>query len=267
MFFHIFICVKEKHKLLIGKVFGPITIKNIIPHYRHSSSQRHQVNYDAEVYCDVCKQNKTMGLRSILEGNNKSCGCLKHVKPFGLQNPKCLDLTGQKFHKLMVLNVDPSRRNRVFWWCRCDCGKEKSVAARHLRNGSVKSCGCDKHLTGKQNPCWKGYEEIGAHYWARQVRGAEQRNLSFKITIEYVWDLFIKQNKKCALTGQPLCFQSRTALTDGTASLDRIDSSRGYEVGNVWWVHKDINSLKSNFTLDNFREMCKLVTQYEINTR
>ena len=35
-----------------------------------------------------------------------------------------------------------------------------------------------------------------------------------------------------------------------TASLDRIDSSKGYQPGNVWWVHKRVNRLKNDFSMD-----------------
>lgn len=57
------------------------------------------------------------------------------------------DLTGQRFGRLVVLRrgddqVLRSGTKRVMWICRCDCGSEKRVAARHLKNGSAQSCGC-----------------------------------------------------------------------------------------------------------------------------
>jgi hypothetical protein len=50
-------------------------------------------------------------------------------------------------------------------------------------------------------------------------------------------------------------------VSDGTASLDRIDNSKGYIVGNVWWVHKDINTMKMDFPLEQFRSYCKRVSE------
>ena len=44
-----------------------------------------------------------------------------------------------------------------------------------------------------------------------------------------------------------------------TASIDRIDSSKGYERGNVQFVHKDINAMKWNLSLAKFMEYCKLI--------
>ena len=44
-----------------------------------------------------------------------------------------------------------------------------------------------------------------------------------------------------------------------TASLDRIDSSKGYVIGNVQWVHKDINIMKNKFDNQYFIDMCKKI--------
>lgn len=57
--------------------------------------------------------------------------------------PKKVDLTGQKFHHLLVLRDDGFRQGRkVYWYCKCDCGKEINVRADHLKEGRIKSCGC-----------------------------------------------------------------------------------------------------------------------------
>jgi len=46
---------------------------------------------------------------------------------------------------------------------------------------------------------------------------------------------------------------------ENTASLDRIDSSKGYVKDNVQWVHKDINRMKWNFPQDKFVKLCSFV--------
>ena len=58
---------------------------------------------------------------------------------------KRIDLTGQRFGRLVVEGfayADKCRRS--MWKCRCDCGKEKIVAMQPLRDGRIKSCGCEK---------------------------------------------------------------------------------------------------------------------------
>jgi hypothetical protein len=51
---------------------------------------------------------------------------------------------GQRFTRLLILGdaPTPDRNRRVF--VRCDCGTEKIVQARHLRERSAMSCGCLK---------------------------------------------------------------------------------------------------------------------------
>lgn len=57
--------------------------------------------------------------------------------------PKFIDLTGQRFGRLTVLDRAGSSAARYARWrCGCDCGAEKVVDGRHLRSGGTKSCGC-----------------------------------------------------------------------------------------------------------------------------
>lgn len=54
-------------------------------------------------------------------------------------------MSGKKFERLTVLSfdkIDAGRRYR--WFCRCDCGIEKSIDGQYLRSGFTKSCGCLK---------------------------------------------------------------------------------------------------------------------------
>lgn len=47
---------------------------------------------------------------------------------------------------LTVVREDEVRvKNEVMWLCRCDCGNMKTISARCLRRGGVKSCGCLVH--------------------------------------------------------------------------------------------------------------------------
>lgn len=88
-------------------------------------------------------------------------------------------------------------------------------------------------------------------------RSATKRKIPFNITIEDAWRLFEEQNNKCAISGVPICFDDRSA------SLDRIDNKRGYEIGNLWWVHKDINIMKNVHGLDYFITMCEKVSDHQ----
>lgn len=67
---------------------------------------------------------------------------------------KRIDLTGQDFGHLVVIEPAETRGGRAYWHCRCDCGREVDVRAENLRSGNSTSCGCQRHgkpedLTGR----------------------------------------------------------------------------------------------------------------------
>ena len=82
------------------------------------------------------------------------------------------------------------------------------------------------------------------------------RNIEWNITFEYLADLLIEQDFKCDLTGWDI---DAMEVNKNTASLDRIDSSKGYIEGNVQWVHKMVNMSKQQYTQEEFVEMCTAV--------
>lgn len=110
---------------------------------------------------------------------------------------------------------------------------------------------------------WNGYEEINGSFWNRTVKNAKLRNFEVSIDARYAYELFIKQDRKCALTGVLLTMSSVVRQSkQQTASLDRIDSSNGYIEGNVQWVHKDINIMKMAHSQEYFIDLCKQVANY-----
>ncbi len=116
---------------------------------------------------------------------------------------------------------------------------------------------------------YKGYEELSGTRWSSYQVGAQRRGLEFNITIEYAWELFLKQERRCALSGAPIDFDMsldnlrKTGHQGGLASLDRIDSKQGYIEGNVQWVHKDVNKMKMELPQERFLEIVKQISKYK----
>lgn len=174
------------------------------------------------------------------------------------------DLSKEKFGKLQPISVDGdrNRRRRVYWNCLCDCGNTILVMAGNLQKGHTKSCGCIQKAKNKNNKKWKGIGDISGSFFCHIKNGAKSRNLEFNITIEYIWNLFLKQDKKCIYTGLELEFaitEFHRAGEHSTASLDRIDNNKGYIEGNVQWVHQDINYMRQNLKNEKFFNYCKLI--------
>lgn len=105
---------------------------------------------------------------------------------------------------------------------------------------------------------YKGYKDLSGRYWSSIKYNAAKRGISFceNFTIKDAWELFEKQNKKCALSKRDIyLYPAKKDLN--TASLDRIDSSVGYCKNNVQWLHKDINYLKGTMSNNEVINICK----------
>lgn len=53
---------------------------------------------------------------------------------------KLRDLTGLRYGRLRVMNMDRRANGGIRWWCKCDCGTTKSILGSNLRR--TMSCGC-----------------------------------------------------------------------------------------------------------------------------
>lgn len=185
----------------------------------------------------------TMG--KLAKGRSKFIGKFKAGDTFG----KWTVVDG-------ILGDDHYKRILV----RCECGHEQLAFPTRLLNGT--SVGCRRcTASGKNHYKWSGIGELPATMLYTIKQNARAKNRIVDVDLEYLWNLFQNQNGKCALSGQEIyLMKSNTKWgRDSTASLDRIDSNGNYTKGNVQWVHKDINRMKTDFSQDRFVYLCKLV--------
>lgn len=191
------------------------------------------------------------------------------VPPTKVKGPKN-NLIGNIYERLTVvecLGLCPESREYL-WKCICSCSdKEVNYITSRLtkKRGFVKSCGCLRGESLKKKFVDKKYGLLCSGNWHSIVNGAIRRNLLLDITPEYISNLFINQKGICTLSGMPIkiCNYIEYNLGNQTASLDRIDSSKGYIKGNLQWIHKDLNRMKSSFTNDRFIEMCCAVAKWK----
>ena len=66
---------------------------------------------------------------------------------------RLIDLTGQRFGRWTVLERAPNgeKTPRPMWFCRCECGVERTIAAYSLRRFGSVSCGCDRSFEAHRN--------------------------------------------------------------------------------------------------------------------
>lgn len=98
-------------------------------------------NYDIDFTCKECKNIHT-GKKHVLLRQKHQFTCHSCASIIGSKS-KNEDLTGQRFSRLLVLELDYREHGKESYWkVQCDCGTVKTVRARSIRTGRVMSCGC-----------------------------------------------------------------------------------------------------------------------------
>lgn len=82
---------------------------------------------------------------------------------------KLIDLTGQKFERLTVINraedyIAPSGQKQTQWLCKCDCGNYIIVRSQYLKDGRTSSCGCLRsEMVSNRTKKYNDYNLSGAY--------------------------------------------------------------------------------------------------------
>lgn len=189
------------------------------------------------------------------------------VTKFGLKHERrkeFKDLIGAVFGKLKVLEYVRTGRYQKggtfrIWKCRCECGGlayAREGNLRHKNQTTCKVCSLHKLVASKEQKCCIDY-----NVWYSLYKRAKERNIPCEVTPEYLYQLFLEQNGRCALSGVEIFF-GKKRKDESTASPDRIIPEDGYVVGNVRWVHKYVNSMRNNKTTDEFLDWCKKIVNH-----
>lgn len=230
----------------IGAVFGNLTVIKYLSHHIEPNGHKRQ---QVMVKC-VC--GIEFPLVALYLGRKDSTCCKKCA------NKKLHKYTiGEKYDHLTIVGRIPCNRGRSKVVCKCDCGNVVNIRPELLKINQTNNCGC------LPRGHWQGEGELSGTYFYRLQKGARSRKIIWNISKQQLWDLFLKQHGKCALTGVDINLNDiKSKFQIKTASLDRINPEKGYEIDNVQWVHKDINIMKYNHTEDKFIDWCKKVATY-----
>lgn len=154
----------------------------------------------------------------------------------------------------------------------CDCNycgsKNNLVSVKDcFRISRIKVFHCSKcrpysSLNDRHN--WSGIGTMSGTYFNQIKLNAEYRNILFNISKEELWNLYLKQDRKCIITDEYIEFpnksKSKINNNNGKASTDRIDNKKGYELNNIWIVHIDFNFYKWKYNMNEIIYYSNLVT-------
>lgn len=161
---------------------------------------------------------------------------------------KFIDLTGQRFGRLIVIKrVENNKNNKVQWLCKCNCGNITYLSTSALTTGNTKSCGCLKH-EGKSNLKHGKTKTRLYHIW----NGMKQRCFNPK-TIKYhnyggrgiiVCESW--QKDFMSFYEWAICNGYDENKSRKQQVLDRIDNNGNYEPNNCRWITQSENCRNRN---------------------
>lgn len=178
---------------------------------------------------------KTTALKMVYRGSCRSC---------------------KKDYRIMKGHVDGLYKNKNGKWCSTcrGCNKEQAYTRKdHAKQSTVAGWKCKQCVALEKG--FSANQQVGnkKRLYNKFLKSAANRSIEWGISEE---DMFETYTGRCELTGWDISIKYDKC----TASLDRIDNSKGYVKGNIQWVHVMVNMCRNKYPLGDFLQMCKSVT-------
>lgn len=166
------------------------------------------------------------------------------------------NLTGMRFGKLIVVGFSGREDGSTYWLCRCDCGREKVIAGRHLVDKTTRGCGCLAYENSKKHGM-SGTPEYAA--WKRMIKRCQDPN-------DHNFSKYgargIKVCRRWRVSFESF-YEDMGPRPSPIYSLDRIDNNKGYSPDNCRWATRteQANNRTSN-RIVTFSDKTQTVTQW-----
>lgn len=234
----------RKLDIKVGDKFGDWTVISVDVPSRNKSRY-----IKCQCECGVINEINASALRNGKSKSCKSCSARKRTAKLGI---------GVKYKHWTILDGPVYNNSFAYYKVACDCGFEAYKTPGELLSKD-KHFQCEKcaqrerALNTTLSNGRVGDLTLTEH--TRLRRSAEKRGYVFEVSIEYLWNLFQEQKQICAITGDYI-----PSIKE--ASLDRIDSFKGYIEGNVQWVTYQANVSKHTMTMEQLYEFCRKVLNH-----
>lgn len=134
---------------IIGKRYGKLVVLYRVEPPKTITTKKPKSFWKCQCDCgNLC----VVSIDRLNNGSTQSCGCISREKA---SERFMIDMVGQKYGKLTVIERDPQKSNsgRVHWLCKCDCGNKKleSIDGMKLRQGKKLQCSlCQPRSKGEE---------------------------------------------------------------------------------------------------------------------
>ena len=234
----------RKLDIKVGDKFGDWTVINTdVP-------SRNKARYiQCQCKCGAIKEINSSALRHGRSSSCKSCSRRKGTIKLEINS---------RYKHWTVIEGPVYKNSAAYYKVKCDCGAEVYKSPKEIlcKNSNFQCEKCAQKERALQTTLANGrIGDLTLTEHTRLRRSAEKRGYVFEVSIEYLWNLFQEQKQICAITGDYI-------PNIKEASLDRIDSSKGYIPGNVQWVTQQANLSKHVMTMEQLYKFCRKVLNH-----
>lgn len=174
-----------------------------------------------------------------------------------------MDLTGQKFGRLTVINLlsERAKNGMKIYKCLCDCGNYVNVRYGNLTSGNTKSCGCfNSDCSSKRNSTHqKTHTRLYKIYYNMKTRCYNKNATRYDdwggrgINVCNEWLNDFMEFYEWA---------TNNGYKDGLM-IDRIDNNKGYRPDNCRWItNKEQSNNRRNNILLTYNHVTKTAKEW-----
>ena len=169
---------------------------------------------------------------------------------------RAIDETGNTYGRLTALEYQGCNDHRhAMWKCQCACGNTAIVQGRDLRKGTTRSCGCLRSLPAGEAAFNQLY--LNYHYRPRKLN----------LDKEQFRAIVISDCHYCGTAPQQRFGRPAHNGYFYYNGVDRVDSSKGYDVDNVVPCCGRCNVAKNNMPLNDFLGWLERAYKHNFNLR